>query len=224
VSTGPTSAADETRSLLLAVRLRPSSPADRLAALLHERGLAVADVPGLLGRLALADLVECRGAPPRWRLTADGRAEGERLLAAEVDGLGARDELTAVYERFLELNGPLLHACTAWQLRDPDPAAPVVNDHGDPVYDRTVIARLAAIHEAVLPVLDRLAAALPRFAAYRPWFEGARARIAAGDHAGFDGAADSYHSIWFELHDHLLATLGRDRAREPLPVDSPIDR
>ena len=26
---------------------------------------------------------------------------------------------------------------------------------------------------------------------------------------------DSIHTIWFELHEHLLATLGRDRTTEP---------
>jgi hypothetical protein len=215
-------AADETRSLLLALRLRPSSAADVLVGELEGLGLEVDDVAGLLGRLELAGLAECRGGGPRWRLTGDGRAEGERLLAGEVDRLGVREVVTAAYERFLGLNGPLLHACTAWQLRDPDPSTLVANDHTDPAYDRAVIARLAAVHQAVLPVLDRLAAALPRFTRYTTRFGDAMARIGGGDHAALDGAGDSYHAAWFELHDHLLATLARDRAREPLPVDGPI--
>ena len=32
---------------------------------------------------------------------------------------------------------------------------------------------------------------------------------------------DSYHGVWFELHEHLLVTLDRDRATEPLPQYAP---
>jgi hypothetical protein len=220
VSTTPT-VADDTRVALLAVRLRPTSPTTVLHDVLASMAVVVAELERLLARLELAGLVEERdGGESRWRLTADGRKEGERLLSVELDERGVRAAVTAGYERFVSLNSPLLHACTDWQLRDANPSAPVVNDHTDPAYDGAVIARLGAIHDTVLPVCDDLAVHLPRLTGYGPRFATAWERIEAGDLDAFDTPAstDSYHSIWFELHDNLLATLGRDRSDEPLPA------
>jgi hypothetical protein len=213
------SVADATRAVLLAIRMAATAETAALAERLAVMGIAVDDVHVLLSRLELAGLVERRdGTFPGWRLTADGRAEGERLLAVEVDTLGVRRPLTDAYDRFVALNGPLLRVCTDWQLRDADPAAPVVNDHRDEAFDRAVIDRLGGINDRALPVCDTLARHLGRFSMYRTRFTHAMDRIRAGDLTAVDTPlVDSYHSIWFELHDHLLATLGRDRASEPLP-------
>jgi hypothetical protein len=215
----PSALADATRSVLLAVRLRPMTSAADLVAFLESMGLPVPDAGRLLERLELAGLVEHRGDDvPRWRLTDDGRQEGERLLAVELDGLGLRAGVADAYEQFVALNGSLLRACTDWQLLDANPSSPVANDHSDPEHDRAVIERLGAVHDAVLPACTDLAGRLGRFAVYQPRFAGAMARIQSGDHEAIDSpSADSYHAIWFELHDHLLATLGRDRSLEPLP-------
>ena len=207
-----------TRATLLAVRLRPGADAATLGTVLTSMASAVDDLDTLLGRLELAGLVEQRAQTKGWRLTDDGRAEGERLLGLELDGLGVRTAVTAAYDQFVFLNGRLLRACTDWQLRDATPSSLVVNDHDDPAYDAAVIERLGAIHEAVLPACAELAAGLHRLSGYGPRFTAAWDRIAAGDHDAFDKPdTDSYHAIWFELHDHLLATLGRDRSTEPLP-------
>jgi hypothetical protein len=211
--------ADATRATLLAVRLRPTAEAADLTAYLATLSIAVDDLDTLLGRLELAGLIERRSRTgPGWRLTADGRAEGQRLLGAELDRLDVRSAVTGAYDRFVGLNGELLRVCTAWQLRDPDPSNVVVNDHTDADYDTAVIARLAAIHDRVTPICADLADRLARFAGYAPRFTTALSRILAGDHSAVDTPdTDSYHTIWFELHDHLLATVGADRATEPLP-------
>lgn len=213
------SLADSTLAALLAVRMRGTAATDALQETLATMTIAVDDLATLLGRLELAGLLELRDGPtPRWRLTADGRAEGERLCAAELDRLDVRAAVTSAYEQFVTQNGPLLRACTAWQLVDPNPSSLVVNDHTDPAHDEAVIARLRAVHEAVLPACGQLAASLPRLASYGPRFTAAMCRIDDGDVDAFDKpGTDSYHAIWFELHENLLATLGRDRSTEPLP-------
>jgi hypothetical protein len=215
----PPSVADATRAALLALRLRPAAPADVLATVVDRLGLGVDGLEALLARLELAGLVEHRhGRFPGWRLTDDGRAEGERLLGAEVDARGVRDVVTGAYQRFLSANGVLLRICTDWQLVDADPSSLVVNDHADPAYDRAVLERLAALHAGARPVLARLAGAISRFGSYEPRLDDALARIGAGDHGAFaTGDLESYHATWFELHEHLLATLGIDRSTEPLP-------
>ncbi|MBK5221763.1 MAG: transcriptional regulator [Acidimicrobiia bacterium] len=225
-----TDVAAAARAALLGIRLRPTIDLVGLDALLGSMSIPVDELITLVGRLEVAGLVERRGeTAPGWRLTADGRHEGERLLAAELDERVIGTSVTRCYEQFVAQNGPLLHACTDWQLRDPTPGALVVNDHSDREYDRAVIDRLVDVHNAVSPVCDELAQLLPRFAGYRPRFDDAMRRIEGGDLGSLDTPpavdkvsvamdhAESYHSIWFELHEHLIATVGADRAAEPLP-------
>jgi DNA-binding MarR family transcriptional regulator len=190
---------------------------------LRVKGFAETDVLAEVTRLddvttvrALEDfaadgLVKRRdGRHAGWSLTPEGRAEHGRRLADELDAAGARAEVEAGYAGFTRLNQAVLVVCTDWDLRDG-----AVNDHRDRAYDREVIDRLAGLHAEAEPVLDGLAAALPRFAGYRDRLAAALAKVQAGDRDWFDKPLiDSYHSVWFELHEDLLATLGRQRSAE----------
>lgn len=154
------------------------------------------------------------GGRPGWSLTDEGRKEGERLLAEELDRTeGLRQVMGGIYRRFLALNGELLQICTDWQVSDIDGG--VLNDHGDEAYDAAVIDRLAAVDVQVQPVCTDLAQALDRFAHYGPRLTAALAHVAGGDTEWFTKPTiDSYHTVWFELHEDLLATLGLDRTSE----------
>lgn len=214
------STADDVRSLLLVLRLRGAADTDTISGVLATMRLAVADVGGLLARIEPAGLVEQGAASERWRLTPEGRAEGERLLAIELDEAGARGRVTEAYGRFLRVNGPLLRVCADWQLRDATPASIVVNDHTDAGYDQSVLDRLAVVHAAALPLCVQLEAALVRLRHYRERLSAAHERIASGDLDALDRSTGSYHHVWYELHEDLIATLGRDRSTEPLPDTS----
>ena len=153
-----------------------------------------------------------------WMLTSDGRTHGEDLVAAELDDTGLRDEVDAAYRRFLDVNQAFLNLCTDWQMRpdpeDPD-AEPVVNDHTDLAYDGVVIDRLGETDAAVQPVCATLAGVLGRFGDYGDRLARALDRVRSGDPDWFTRPMiDSYHTVWFELHENLLATLGIERARE----------
>ena len=64
-------------------------------------------------------------------------------------------------------------------------------------------------------MLDDLAADLDRYGHYGPRFTAALARLDAGELEWFTKPLiDSYHTIWFELHEDLLSTLGSSGARE----------
>ena len=98
------------------------------------------------------------------------------------------------------------------------------NDHRDRAYDAAVLDRLAAANAAVAPVLDDAAGALPWFAGYRPRLSLALHRVRAG---GLDHVADtfeSFHTVWFELHEDLLATLGISRDDERRRSDGDAGR
>ena len=203
--------------VLLGVRLRSFGAEDAIAA---TAGLDVVDVRARLERFEQIGLVGHRERPTAgWQLTSAGRAEGERRLAAELDESGARPAVAGAYARFLAVNQPLLDACTSWQLRLVD-GAPVVNDHADPGHDATVLAALVTLDDAVQPVAADLAEALGRFGGYGPRLSGALAKVQGGDVDWFTKPTiDSYHSVWFELHENLLATLGIDRATEPVATE-----
>jgi hypothetical protein len=198
--------ADGTR-VLHALRLRGFAETDVLA---EVTGLDDVTVVRALEDFAADDLVSRKEgvAVSGWVLTPQGRAEHEKRLADELDTSGARPAIEAQYERFTTLNPLVLQACTDWQLRDG-----ALNDHRDGAYDAEVVDRLVAVHARACPVLDGLVGALDRFAGYRPRLQRAVDKVVAGDRDWFDKPlTDSYHSVWFELHEDLLATLGLERS------------
>jgi hypothetical protein len=178
-------------------------------------GLDVREAEDHLRSLAGDGLVSRReGRVSGWSLTPDGRSEHRRLVGEELDAAGAKAVVDDAYRRFLDLNGDLLAVCTAWQLR-PDGEAQVVNDHRDPDYDRAVVGRLAAVDERVRPITDDLAGELDRYGRYASRLRAALDRLRGGEHEWFTKPIiDSYHTVWFELHEDLLCTLGLERSAE----------
>ncbi|RDI54313.1 pyruvate, phosphate dikinase [Nocardia mexicana] len=160
-----------------------------------------------------ADLVDrglCASTPAGVRLTPEGRGELERQLAQERSGVD-RAAVAAAYEDFCVVNAELKEIVTAWQMKDPD----TVNDHGDTEYDAAVLDRLTDLHRRVRPLTRRFAALAPRLDRYGERLEVAVERIAAGDHAWVARPVlDSYHTVWFELHEDLIGLCGLSRAEE----------
>lgn len=149
-----------------------------------------------------------------WSLTPAGRAENERMLREELDRIDGRGLLGEAYGRFGPLNLVFLELCTAWQLREVD-GRPVLNDHSDPYHDRQVKESLTSVHGDIVKVCDDLGGLLARFAGYEARFESAVRRIAEGEDDWFTKPViDSYHTVWFELHEDFLATLGIERSKE----------
>lgn len=195
--------------VLLGVRLVGFGPAEVIA---RQVGLAPDEVLDVLRCCRERGWALSReGRRPGWALTPSGRVEGERLLALELDERGARTTVASAYQRFLPFNAQLLATCTAWQVRHGNE----LNDHRDEAYDARVIERLGALHRAASPVCATLAEVLGRFGAYRARLDEALDRVQRGEHEWFTGASvASYHSVWFQLHEDLLATLGIDRSGE----------
>jgi len=206
----------EPRLLVLhGLRLKGVARPDALAA---ATGLPAGEVSGRLRALAAESLVERRtGALDGWVLTPAGRAEHGRLAAAEVDGAGVRPAVSGAYQRFRALNGAVLDACSRWQVREVGGWL-VRNDHRDAAYDAAVVDDLARLHRMAQPLLDDLAGALDRYRPYGPRLRHALDRVRAGDVDWFARPGiPSYHTVWFELHQDLLSTLGLDRSAEPVP-------
>ena len=179
-------------------------------------GLDAAQARAALEKLAADGLaVRREGRLCGWSLTAEGRSLHCELIRQEVDGAGCLEPLGAAYSGFLQLNADMLALCTDWQLRPDAAGEQVPNDHSDAAYDAGVVARLGSIDDAVQPLCRDLEQCLPRFAGYADRLADARRKVEAGEQEWFTKPLiDSYHTVWFELHEDLLVTLGIDRAAE----------
>jgi hypothetical protein len=125
--------------------------------------------------------------------------------------LRADPEATAAYERFERINRELLRLFTDWQMM-PAGGERIPNDHSDADYDSDIVDRLGALHERAAKPLDRFRALEQRIGEYGRRLDAAYDRVLAGEHDYVSGArVDSYHTVWFELHEDLLRMLGRER-------------
>jgi hypothetical protein len=178
-------------------------------------GVSEAEAKPVLDTLVAEGLAAYRdGKLSGFSLTKPGREEHARRLGAELDAAGARDAVDAAYRRFLALNTQLLSVCTEWQLRDVDGES-TVNDHSDRGYDAGVIEKLGSLHTSVVPICDDLGRLLVRFGGYGPRLTHALQRVSAGDVDWFTKPMiPSYHTVWFEMHEDLLCTLGIERGSE----------
>ncbi|OBI82341.1 winged helix DNA-binding protein [Mycobacterium asiaticum] len=187
-------------SVLQAVRLKGRVRLPDLAATLAADETAVAET---VRRLA-ADGLLVEG--PTVRITAEGRAQLAEWLAAERQGADATALATA-YDEFRSVNADFKALVTDWQLRDGQP-----NDHDDAGYDAAVLARLDAVHERVLPITAAVAVQLPRLAGYPAKLSAALDKVKGGETAWLTRPLiDSYHTVWFELHEELILAVGLTR-------------
>lgn len=210
---------DPTTRVLVALRLRPLLDA---AAVAERAGLAAERVEAELAALGDAGLARRRdGRVSGWMLTAEGRDRCHQQVAAEVSDPRVRHQVRQGYDRFLEVNQPLIEACTAWQLRPVD-GVDQPNDHLDPAHDAAVLAELARIDAVAQPVAQALGAALTRLGGYGTRLADARRRVEQGEIDWLTGPTiDSYHTAWFEWHEDLLMTLGIERGQERPGASAP---
>lgn len=171
-------------------------------------GADPADVCAQLEEYASRELFKL--TPMGYRITPSGRQRCTELVAAEHRDADA-SAVEQLYETFTEHNFELKALITDWQTRGPDQP----NDHTDAEYDRQVLERLQALHQRVLPLLDRIAAVAPRLGHYKTRLMRAADAVASGDHSFVaKPIADSYHTVWFELHEDLMGIAGLTRAEE----------
>jgi hypothetical protein len=160
-----------------------------------------------LNGFADAGLAKLReGRATGFMLLPQGAARLDELLAEE--GLRASDELCDCYDRFMQLNTRVLKVCSQWQLRADD----VPNDHSDPDYDAEVVERLGGLHRRSAKCVGTIVECASRYVPYGSRLDVCVSRLESGDHTAFTSVmAESYHTVWFELHQDLLLTLGRER-------------
>ncbi|MFV1960244.1 MAG: pyruvate, phosphate dikinase [Acidimicrobiia bacterium] len=165
----------------------------------------------LLDRLTADGLAELAGA--MFKLTDDGRVVGTEMIATDQERWGAANAERAL-NAFVPLDGRIKVIVTAWQMRDVD-GQPVLNDHTDAEYDAGVLSDLGTFHEDAATWIQTLCNGLPRLSTYVARLENAAHLVATGDHTYIASPrVDSYHNIWFELHEDLILLAGKTREGE----------
>jgi hypothetical protein len=190
-------------TLLQAVRLKGRLTDAELAATVGEDSVAV---ESMIATLIDAGLLVPGG---RLKLSAEGRARLTELLTEERAGINPV-AMSAAYSDFRSVNAEFKTLVTEWQLKDGEP-----NNHDDNGYDAAVLKRLDGVHTAVTPIIAAAAAQLPRLVAYADKLTAALQKIKLGETIWFTRPnIDSYHTVWFELHEELIQAAGLNRAEE----------
>ncbi len=148
-----------------------------------------------------------------WALTDEGRETAERMHNEELAVTGAADQVQTSYQSFLRLNPLLLAVFTDWQMARVGDTH-IVNDHRDSHYDARVLGRLSKLDDRAQGICADLSSRLTRFGSYGTRLSTALHRALVEDHAYVADNFESYHAVWFQLHEDLLVTLGISREEE----------
>lgn len=143
------------------------------------------------------------------RISPEGRMRLGELLDGERSGAD-HDALVAAYNEFRSVNHDFKTLISDWQLRDGAP-----NEHDDADYDASVLARLDRVHARVVPLIEAVGGQLPRLRYYSRKLSDALDRVKSGETSWLTKpVVDSYHTVWFELHEELIGASGLTRLDE----------
>jgi hypothetical protein len=188
-----------------------------LAVKKHATPEVVAGIVGLETdevRKVLVNLVEAKRvaeASGKYLLTPAARMALDSDYSRLYADVRVHPDFKAGYEGFERLNGALKQLITDWQTL-PVGGGRVPNDHSNKDYDAKIIDRLAELYERAELVLKRLAGVVPRFQIYDEKLRAALGRSEDGAIQWVsDAKIESYHTLWFELHEDLLRLMGRER-------------
>jgi len=146
-----------------------------------------------------------------FEITELGEKEASRYRKEMLENSGKKETFLKYCEEFEEVNKRFKDLVTRWQLKNENGEL-VPNDHSDPEYDLALIEELNDIHQETVKILEKLARVFPFFKKYVSRFERALSLLMDGD-LGYmaDSDKQSYHTIWFELHETLLKMSGMKR-------------
>jgi hypothetical protein len=190
-------------TVLQAVRLKGRVSTADLAATLDD---GLAEITTTVEQLTASGLLVAGAA---LRISPDGRARLDALLADERHGIEPA-AVAAAYADFHTVNTDFKKLVTDWQLKGGPEGKP--NTHEDADYDAAVLARLDRVHQRVTPIVAAAATQLPRLGAYLTKLRAALDKVKAGEIAWVTRPLiDSYHTVWFELHEELILAVGLTR-------------
>jgi len=198
---------DPSQLTVHALTLRQLSSAEQLA---EVTGQPAAEVEAAISQ-AVADgsVLAARGS---YMISPAGRERLDALYPEAFAGLRADPAVAGAMDSFeTGVNQQVLSLTTDWQtvLVGGDRVA---NDHGDADYDAKIIDRLGRVLDKTHQVLAPVVAADPLTGRFLDRIGTALTRAEGGETAYVSGVrVDSVHTVWFQMHEHLLRMTGRER-------------
>jgi predicted ArsR family transcriptional regulator len=195
--------------LLICLRIKGFGKPEAIAEAL---GISAELAQGLLDELVAQQLAE----PTKvgHRLSPSGRARADGAFALERASVD-QSQFAQRYEEFSPINDTFKQLVTRWQVRTVGDKQ-IRNDHSDQAYDQSVLEGLdPRVHRDISQLIDSLAASVARLGGYKARLERALGRIRSGDIRYLTAPdRDSYHTVWFELHQDLIGLAGTTRQKE----------
>jgi hypothetical protein len=187
--------------------LRQLAAAEQLAEI---TGQLLADIEANLEK-AVADgaVLAARGS---FMIGPSGRALLDAAYPVTFAELRADAAVAEAMDTFeTGINKQVLALTTDWQTVEVD-GDRVPNDHGDADYDAKILDRLGRTHEKTPKVLRPVAEADPLVDRFLARLGTALLRAEGGETDYVSGVrVDSFHTVWFQMHEHLLRLTGRER-------------
>lgn len=194
--------------IVMALRLKGIATSDHIAEVTGKDQKAVNDVLDSLISDSYAE-----ETPRGLRLLPEGKEWLDHLLEDERQTID-HEQMESIYEDFCSHNDSFKQLVTDWQVKEID-GEQQLNDHTDAGYDEEIITRLENLDAIVKPVFTAAAQQAPRLTRYIERFSNALTELQAGDHTYLAAPLkDSYHTVWFEMHEELILLCGRNRADE----------
>ena len=151
------------------------------------------------------------GVDGKYLLSPAGRMILDGEYSRFYDELRSDADFVGAYEQFERINIDLKQLITDWQVMGVG-GKKVTNDHADGDYDTKIIGRLGDLHERFEPLLERMMQREARLSNYKNKLHSALEKAEDGETAWVsDATLESYHTVWFEMHEDLLRLLGRER-------------
>jgi pyruvate,orthophosphate dikinase len=173
-----------------------------------------AGVGALVEELSGSGLAETIGSDVR--LTAQGKLAAADAFANQRSEADIDDERAPrLLDEFHALDVRMKDIVTGWQVRDVG-GKQVLNDHTDTEYDARLLKEMSRLHDDAVGWLRSLACApIPQLGVYGNRLGRALEAARNGDQRYVASPrVDSFHSVWFELHEHLIRLTGRKRSDE----------
>lgn len=200
---------------------RESATQESVSRALAIKGMGdAASIADVLGAAAdeVAAIFTALAEAGQVKAMANNRVRATPALIQRVDDWFAeeakrlKDEILKEWHDFHIVNDAFKELVSRWQMRNVD-GAQVINDHSDPIYDAQVLASVRpTIHVVAVPIIERIAQAEARLIRYRDRLTHALSALEAGDSAMLaHPLKNSYHTVWFELHEELIRLSGRKR-------------
>jgi hypothetical protein len=198
---------DSSQLTIHALTLRQLATADQIT---EVTGQPAAEVESELEK-ATADgaVMAARGS---YMITPAGSEQLDVLYPEAFAALRADAAISTAMDSFeTGVNKQVLGLTTDWQTIEVG-GQRVTNDHGDPGYDNKIIDRLGRVIDKTATVLQPITAADPLTGRFLDRLGTALTRAEGGETDYVSGVrVDSVHTVWFQMHEHLLRLTGRER-------------